>query len=152
MKEQINHLLKGLKVAYIGLWALPIVLCALYETGVFTEGIYAGDANIEYVLQSVCILLTICFIPFSLRLFNLNLVKRIKELPLQEALKSYRRWSEIRLLLLYVPVLLNTSFYYLTLNTTGMFCAAMTLIASLFCVPGYNRLLQELDLPEDIHE
>ena len=151
MKKQINQLLKVLKSTYFILWVLPIILCLLYETGVFTEGIYANDARMEYLLQTVCILLTVCLIPFSLRLFNLNLVKRIKELPLVEALKSYRRWSEVRMLLLCVPVLLNTSFFYLTQNTTGIFCAAMALIASLFCVPSESRIKNELDLPEEIH-
>ena len=152
MKEQIKHLLNTLKGEYILLWTLPIALGGLYEAGIFAEGIYAGDGQLEYILQSVSILLTICLIPFSLRLFSLNLVKRIKELPLMEALKSYRRWSEVRLYLLCVPVLINTSFYYLTLNTTGLFCAAMTLIASFFCVPTYSRLMNELDLPEGLHE
>ena len=151
MKKQINQLLKVLKSTYFILWVLPIILCLLYETGVFTQGIYANDARMEYLLQTVCILLTVCLIPFSLRLFNLNLVKRIKELPLVEALKSYRRWSEVRMLLLCVPVLLNTSFFYLTQNTTGIFCAAMALIASLFCVPSESRIKNELDLPEEIH-
>ena len=152
MKEQVNQLLKVLRGTYMILWVLPVVLCVLYETGVFPEGIYAGDARMEYMLQTVCILLTVCLIPFSLRLFNLNLVKRIKELPLVDALKSYRRWSEVRLLLLCVPILLNMSFFYLTLNTTGIFCATMALTASLFCVPSESRIKNELDLPEDIHE
>lgn len=152
MKAQINQLLKILRRMYLMLWILPILLCVLYETGILTDGIFCGDARMEYMLQTVCILLTICLIPLSLRLFNLNLVKHIKELPLEEALKSYRRWSEIRLLLLCVPVLLNTSFYYLTLNTTGVFCASMVLIASFFCLPTESRIINELDLPDELYE
>lgn len=152
MKAQINQLLKILRGMYLMLWILPILLCVLYETGILTDGIFCGDARMEYMLQTVCILLTICLIPLSLRLFNLNLVKHIKELPLEEALKSYRRWSEIRLLLLCVPVLLNTSFYYLTLNTTGVFCASMVLIASFFCLPTESRIINELDLPDELYE
>ena len=152
MKAQINQLLKILRGMYLMLWILPILLCVLYETGILTDGIFCGDARMEYMLQTVCILLTICLIPLSLRLFNLNLVKHIKELPLEEALKSYRRWSEIRLLLLCVPVLLNTSFYYLTQNTTGVFCASMALIASFFCFPTESRVINELDLPDELYE
>ena len=152
MKAQINQLLKILRGMYLMLWILPILWCVLYETGILTDGIFCGDARMEYMLQTVCILLTICLIPLSLRLFNLNLVKHIKELPLEEALKSYRRWSEIRLLLLCVPVLLNTSFYYLTLNTTGVFCASMVLIASFFCLPTESRIINELDLPDELYE
>ena len=136
MKKQTNQLLRVLKGCYIGIWATPILLSVLYEVGIFNEGVYIGNTRIEYILQSICILLTVCLIPFSLRLFTLNLVSRIKELPLIEALKSYRRWSEIRLFLLAVPAIMGISFYYLTLNTTGIFCAAMALIASLFCVPS----------------
>lgn len=152
MKKQIKHLLRIQVGSYIALWAIPALLVFLYETGHLPEGIYAGDAQLEYMLQCVSILLTVGLIPFALRLFNLNLVKRIKELPLAEALKSYRIWSDIRLCLLFVPVMLNLSFYYLTMNTTGLFCAAMALLASLFCVPSENRIMNELDLPETIEE
>ena len=97
-------------------------------------------------------MLTIGLIPFALRMFNLNLVKRIKEFPLERALVSYKLWNEIRLSLLFVPAVLNFSFYYLTLNTTGLFCGAMAMIASLFCFPSESRIKNELDLPEDINE
>ena len=36
------------------------------------------------------------------------------------------------------------------MNTTGLFCTCMALIASLFCVPSESRIKNELDLPENI--
>ncbi len=152
MKEQIKRILKLQVIGFIGIWLFPAIYAILFETGVLEEGIYAGDAQMEYIFQSVCILLTICLIPLALRLFNLNLVKRIKELPLQEALKSYRIWNDVRMSLLFAPVMLGLTFYYLTLNTTGLFCACMALIASLFCVPSTNRIINELDLPENLND
>ena len=152
MKEQIKRILKLQIIGFIGIWLFPAIYAILFEAGVLKEGIYAGDAQMEYIFQSVCILLTICLIPLALRLFNLNLVKRIKELPLQEALKSYRIWSDVRMSLLFAPVMLGLTFYYLTLNTTGLFCACMALIASLFCVPSTNRIINELDLPENLND
>ena len=148
MKEKIQQLVRVLKIEYALLWVLALGLVLCYELGLFTEGALAGDARMEYILQTAGILLVIGLIPFSLRLFSLSLVKRIQDLPLEEAMKSYRRWSEIRLALLAVPVLINLSFYYMTLNTTGLFCALMALIASLFCVPTTHRLVSELQLPE----
>jgi hypothetical protein len=71
---------------------------------------------------------------------------------LQQALKSYQIWSEVRLGLLFVPAILSMSFYYITLNTTNLFCACMALIATLFCVPTESRIKNELDLQEDINE
>lgn len=152
MKEQIKRILIIQKSAFIGVWTAPLLLVVLYETGLYQEGLLAGNAQMEYILQSVSILLTIGLIPFALRMFNLNLVKRIKELPLQQALKSYQTWSLLRLALLFVPAILALSFYYLTMNTTNLFCACMALIATLFCVPSENRIKNELDLPENLND
>jgi hypothetical protein len=152
MKEQIKRILKWQIVAFILVWALPLVYALLHETGVLSQGALAGDARMEYIFQTIGILMTIVLIPFALRIFNLNLVKRIQELPLQQALKSYRIWADVRLALLVVPALINLQFYYLTLNNTGLFCAAMSLVASLFCVPSESRIKNELDLPENLEE
>ena len=152
MKEQIKRILIIQKSAFIGVWTAPLLLVVLYETGLYQEGLLAGNAQMEYILQSVSILLTIGLIPFALRMFNMNLVKRIKDLPLQQALKSYQIWSILRLALLFVPAIMALSFYYLTMNTTNLFCACMALIATLFCVPSENRIKNELDLPENLND
>ena len=152
MKEQIKRILIIQKSAFLGVWTAPLLLVVLYETGLYQEGLLAGNAQMEYILQSVSILLTIGLIPFALRMFNLNLVKRIKELPLQQALKSYQAWSLLRLALLFVPAIMALSFYYLTMNTTNLFCACMALIATLFCVPSESRIKNELDLPENLND
>jgi hypothetical protein len=149
MEKKIKQLLQWLQLEYVLVWVLPLVLVALYETGVMTEGVYAGDVRMDYILQTVGILLVVGLIPLSLRLFSLSLVKHVKQLTLPEALKSYRRWSEVRIGMLLVPVLVNLSFYYLTMNTTGVMCAMMALIASLFCIPTRKRMLDELDLVKD---
>ena len=135
MEERINKTVKYLQAEYIMIWILPIVLVILYETGIMTEGDYAGDARMDYILQTIGILLTVGLIPLSLRLFSLSLVKCVKLLSLPDALSSYRRWSEIRLGLLVV-----------------LFCAAMSLIASLFCVPTRKRIWNELDLLKEEKE
>ena len=152
MKEQIKRILIIQKSAFLGVWTAPLLIVVLYETGLYQEGLLAGNAQMEYILQSVSILLTIGLIPFALRMFNMNLVKRIKDLPLQQALKSYQIWSILRLALLFVPAILALSFYYLTMNTTNLFCACMALIATLFCVPSENRIKNELDLPENLND
>ena len=152
MKEQIKRILIVQKSAFLGVWTAPLLLVVLYETGLYQEGLLAGNAQMEYILQSVSILLTIGLIPFALRMFNMNLVKRIKDLPLQQALKSYQIWSILRLALLFVPAIMALSFYYLTMNTTNLFCACMALIATLFCVPSENRIKNELDLPENLND
>ena len=152
MKEKVKKLLLAQKGKFIAYWTIPVWFVVLYETGVCNKGFHAGNIQLEYILQCVGILLTIGLIPFALRIFNLNLVKRIREYPLERALASYNLWSDVRLCLLAVPAILNLSFYYLTMNTTGLFCGAMAMLASLFCVPSESRIKNELDLPDEINE
>lgn len=146
MDELIEKTLCWLKLEFMAVWGLFFLLVTLYEIGFMPEGALAGDARTDFVLQTAGILLTVGMIPVSLRLFSWNLTKRVRELSLPEALKSYRRWNEVRLSLLFVAAILNLSFYYLTMNTTGLFCGLMALLATLFCLPTRDRLLRELDI------
>ena len=53
MEKKIRQLLRYLQIEYVAVWVLPLLLVALYETGVMTEGAYAGDVRMDYVLQTV---------------------------------------------------------------------------------------------------
>ena len=152
MKEQIQKILRKQIIVFVAMWVILMGYAILHETGVMPKGVLAGDVQMDYILQSVGILLTIGLTPFALRIFNLNLVKRIKELPLQQALKSYSIWADVRLALLFVAAILNLQFYYLTLNTAGLFCAVIALLFSLFCVPSESRIKNELDLNDNPEE
>lgn len=148
MEKELKRQIRILKAEYALMWVLTVLLAALYECDILPQGLFAGDAQMEYIMQVTSILLTICLIPLSLRLFNLSLTRHIAALPLKNALKSYRRWSEIRIALLTVASLASLSAYYWTMDTTGLLCTGMTVIASLFCVPGKERLLSELNLSD----
>lgn len=148
MEKELKRLIRILKAEYALMWVLTVLLAALYECDILPQGLFAGDAQMEYIMQVTSILLTICLIPLSLRLFNLSLTRHIAALPLKNALKSYRRWSEIRIALLTVASLASLSAYYWTMDTTGLLCTGMTVIASLFCVPSKERLLSELNLSD----
>lgn len=146
MEKQIKNLLSCLWTEYLLSWSVTICLVILYEFGVLKEGTYAGDASMNYLLQTIGILLVIALIPISLGMFNSSIDKNIKNLDIICALKSYRRWSEIRISLLTVSTVCNISFYYLTMNSTGTLCAAMSLIALLFCIPSRKNVISHLDL------
>lgn len=146
MENLIEKTLKSLKIEFLIVWILAILLVILNELDILPVGIIADSPRMDFILQTIGILLAITFIPLSLRLFNQNLIKQIKLLSIEEAIISYRRWSEIRLSLLFVAAILNLSFYYLTMNTTGLFCGLMTLLATFFCVPTRKRMLKELDI------
>lgn len=146
MEKEIAQLLKCLKIEYALLWVLCLVLIVLYEYDILPQGIFTDDVCTGYMLQVCGILLAVGLIPLSLRLFSLSLTKYVRTLPLVEAVKSYRRWNEVRVCLLLVAALVNLSVYYWTMDTTGVLCAGMVLVASLFCIPGRERVVSELDL------
>lgn len=149
MEKKITRLLRLLEMEFAVLWLLAVAECVLYETDLLPQGSLAGDVQAGYILQSAGILLTICLIPLSLRMFSLSLTRYVRGLSLPEALVSYRRWCEIRLAMLTAPLLFNLTAYYATLDLTSLLCVGMLLVASLFCVPGRKRMMQELDLEAD---
>lgn len=148
MEKELKRLVQILKGEYALLWILTLLLAGLYECEILPQGLLSGNAQAEYIMQVASILLTVCLIPLSLRIFSLSLTRYVTSLPLPKALKSYRRWSEVRIALLLTASLINLSAYYWTMDTTGLLCAGMVIIASLFCIPSKERLLNELHLSD----
>lgn len=149
MEKKIKALLMLLKIEFYAMWVIVIGLIAGYEYGILEEGVLIGDDSAMYVAQLTGVLLAICLIPMSLRIFNLSLTKYIKTLNIENALKSYRRWSEVRIILLLVVAVFNISLYYWTMDNTGLLCGGMAVLASMFCIPGRKRILSELDLMKE---
>lgn len=149
MEKKIKVLLTLLKIEFYAMWVIVIGLIAGYECGILEEGVLIGNDNAMYMAQLTGVLLAICLIPTSLRIFNLSLTKYIKTLNIENALKSYRRWSEVRIILLLVVAVFNISLYYWTMDNTGLLCGGMAVLASMFCIPGRKRILSELDLTKE---
>lgn len=147
---EIKKIVRRLWMEYLLVWLLSLGIVVLYETGVKEEGTWAHDGRICYVLQTVTILLTLCLIPVSLKMFSAVLNKRV--LPLENAeskLLSYLHWSEVRLALMAIVALIGLSVYYTTLSSIGGLCALVGLLASLFCLPGEEKVKNELNLNND---
>ena len=58
-------------------------------------------------------------------------------------------FSGARLALLALPVLGGFLTYYMVLSNTGVLCALIALTASLFCLPGEERLRKELHINKE---
>ncbi len=138
--------LKKVKSYYLVFWVINLALIVAFETGLLPEGLYAGDARMEYILETIGILLVIAMVPLSLKLFSRVLHRKIDRLPFAEALQKYQQWSLIRVLLLLSATLYNIVVYYLTLHSIGALCLMIGLTASLFCIPGEKRIRRELQI------
>lgn len=134
-EESSKKVFRRLQAEFIVVWLLVIGLFGLYETGILEEGILAHDGRVCYILQTASILLTLCLIPASLKMFGQAMGKSIENEQTDMFLKRYQRWSEIRLALLAIVILIDLSVYYTTLSSIGGLCAVVGLTATLFCWP-----------------
>lgn len=146
---EIKSIVRRLWAEYVAVWLLAAGLFLMNETGIVEAGALAHDGHLCYVLQTATVLLTLCLIPVSLKMFGMALEKRVRPLPLPEALRSYLRWSEIRLAMLAVVVMIGLTVYHSTLSSIGGLCALVGLLATLFCLPGEERLRSELNLNDE---
>ena len=81
-------------------------------------------------------LITIVFIPVALRLFKTKDVeKRLEE----GNIKAFRKWGLVRILMITVPLVLNTLLYYSFMNTTFGYMALILLICLPFIYPAARK-------------
>lgn len=152
MDEQIKKLVRILQIQYWLFISLAIAYCAVYEIGWIEEGIYAGDVRLQYIWETIAILTTVILVPLSLKLFNIVMTKKVVKSSLQVAMRLYKRWNEIRLLMLAIVTFLNIYVYYTTLDNIGGLCALIGVTASIFCLPSEKKLKEELNITNTIEE
>lgn len=134
-------------MGYILFWLLTAMFALAYEFDFLTEGLWVGQTQKEYVGETVSVLLTMALIPLALKLFPL-LLPRYAKGSVEERLRAYGRLFLVRLLLLAVSAWLNLWVYYATLDNIGGLCALITMTASVFCMPGEQKLKDDLLLVE----
>lgn len=147
MKE-INKVLVCQQAEFALLWGVALGMFLVYECGWLDEGCLTGSPRVAYWAETLGILLTLALVPLTLKGFNRILVRRIRPLSLLEAVAAYHRWSLVRLGVLALLAWGNLWLYYATMNTIGGLCALIALAASLFCLPGRQRLMNDLEVVE----
>lgn len=146
MDKQIKAVTRTMQIQYAFYITIAILLVVLYQSDIILEGTYAGDFGMQYILETIGILTTIALVPLSLKVFSVKLNKKIKMAGFENALKLYRQWSSVRLMIIAFITYLNIMIYYMTLNSIGGLCALIGLTASIFCLPGERKLREELNL------
>lgn len=146
MDKQIKAVTRTMQIQYAFYITIAILLVVLYQSDIILEGTYAGDFGMQYILETIGILTTIALVPLSLKVFSVKLNKKIKMAGFENALKLYRQWSSVRLMIIAFITYLNIMIYYMTLNSIGGLCALIGLTASIFCLPSERKLREELNL------
>ena len=126
-------LLRTVLIANVG---VAVVIAALYELDIQPSGILAGRPQDEFLSTISMELITIVFIPVALRLFKTKDVeKRLEE----GNIKAFRKWGLVRILMITVPIVLNTLLYYSFMNTTFGYMALILLICLPFIYPASRK-------------
>ena len=126
-------LLRTVLIANVG---VAVVIAALYELDILPSGMLAGRPQDEFLSTISMELITIVFIPVALRLFKTKDVeKRLEE----GNIKAFRKWGLVRILMITVPLVLNTLLYYSFMNTTFGYMALILLICLPFIYPAARQ-------------
>ena len=132
MKKTVN-ILRTLFIASVG---IAVVVAALYELDILPSGVLADRPQDEFLCTIAMELVTIVFIPIALRLFKTKDVDRRLD---EGDIKTFKTWSIVRILMITVPLLMNTLLYYSFMNTTFGYMALILLICLPFIYPAARK-------------
>lgn len=132
MKKTVN-ILRTLFIASVG---IAVVVAALYELDILPSGVLADRPQDEFLCTIAMELVTIVFIPIALRLFKTKDVDRRLD---EGDIKTFKTWSIVRILMITVPLLMNTLLYYIFMNTTFGYMALILLICVPFIYPATRK-------------
>lgn len=120
--------------------AVGLVIVVLFENDLLPCGIkISDDKSVEFVVATIMELLTICVIPVALKLFRFKRISKL--LTSAEALS---KWGTIRLLMLCVPMIVNTVFYYMFMNVAFGYMGIIIFLCLFFVVPTKERCRSEI--------
>lgn len=131
---------KFLLFLFIAMIAIGLAIVTLYECDLLTAANYNGHGVSEYHTVMIMELLTICLIPFSLRLFKF---KHVRCQLASNAASSLRKWGAIRLFMIALPMIFNTILYYQFMNVAFGYLAIICLLSLAFIYPSKAKCDQE---------
>ena len=129
-----------LMTVFAGLLALTLIVVVLYETDILSAGRNALDKNAEFMQLTIMELATLGCVVLALRLFKF---KEIHQSLINDKAPALLKFGMFRLMLLELPMLSNTLFYYMYMNTAFGYMAIILLICLPFVVPTMNRCIAE---------
>lgn len=136
-----------LMTMFAGLLALTLIVVVLYETDVLPAGMNALNKEVEFMLLTIMELSTFGSVFLALKFFKF---KQIHQSLITEKASALLKYGSLRLLLLELPMLSNTLFYYMYMNTTFGYMAIILLICMPFVIPTMNRCIAETTEDEQV--
>lgn len=131
-----------LKIIFGCMIGCSLIIAVLFEGNFLPSGILVGNSQQEFFCTLFMELLTICMIPLALRLIRSGSKTVMRD---QDALYIwYRKRAVQRVLMMGLPLFVNTLLYYLFMNVTFGYMALILLICMFFIIPTQARYLKEM--------
>lgn len=120
------------RITYIGILILVGAFGLLSETDMIPTGYIKYNAQTEYMLHMLCVILTLGGTWSALRLFTFKGIRN----KLNEHPNLLQQWNIIRICMLGTPLFINLIVYYALLSGSApMYCFLITLFGFVFCWP-----------------
>nr|WP_298671786.1 hypothetical protein [uncultured Prevotella sp.] len=137
---------KQLMISFIGLMLLSILLVVAGESGIafFTFSFrgtgHSGQA--QFIWQALLEITTIGVIPLALRLFKF---KKVHQDLVSRREKALLKWGQVRIWLLFLPLLLDVTFYYASMAPGFGYMAIILFLCSFFIIPTKGRCTEDVE-------
>ena len=135
--KQTQKILMG---QFVSIVLMVLALVVLFETDIIVSGGLNGDSQTEFLLTAVMELVTLGCAFLSLRLFRF---KSIHADLVSRKAPALKKWGVARLLLIHVPIVLDTLLYYLYMKPTFGYLAIILALCLPFVWPSMNRCVAE---------
>lgn len=129
----------------IGSVFITLLIIAVYELELLLPGGWADIESTNMVTtQFLMQLLTLAVIPLSLFLFKIGYVRSDLHTDESHVSRKLLFWGSVRMMMLCIPMILNTFFYYAFEDNVSFFYLAVILALSLcFVYPSKKRCEHE---------
>ena len=136
----MDNVVKTLKVYFFAPIVIALILVVLYETEVILPGAVDFGSQNWFLILTFMELITVGVIPLALYLFK---IKRVRKELTETPVPAMKRYGIMRLLMLGVPLVANTDFYYMSMNTSFGYMAIILLLVLPFVYPSKARCEEE---------
>lgn len=127
-----------------GFLLVALLIIVLFETGTVESGGWFDYGNAVFVSAFVMEMITICFIPLALYLFKIRRIARYLTADPAAAPSRLLWLGTLRMMMLCVPLVLDTWFYYQFGLDVAFGYMAIILFLCLFMIyPSLGRCLYE---------
>jgi len=129
---------KYLQCIFWVMFALAVIIFVGCESGLFETGLLADNLTASYYAAMGMELLMLAIIPLALRLFKFH---RIHEQLVSGDGKycALKKFGTVRMLMIFIPLLLNLVFYYLFMATAFGYMAIILVLCLFFIYPSAAR-------------